>query len=37
VTGAAFGAEGFARMSFAASMAQLEAGLDRLAAWLASA
>ncbi len=35
VTGAAFGAKGFARMSFAASMPQLEAGLDRLAAWLA--
>ena len=37
VAGSAFGAEGFARMSFAASMSQLETGLDRLGAWLATA
>jgi aspartate aminotransferase len=31
VAGSAFGAEGYVRMSFAADMKQLEAGLDRLA------
>lgn len=34
--GAAFGAEGFVRMSYACSRATIEAGLDRFAAWLAS-
>lgn len=35
VPGAAFGAEGFARLSFATSREQLEQGLDRLAQFLA--
>jgi len=35
VAGSAFGAEGHVRMSFAASEAQLSAGLDRIAAFLA--
>jgi len=35
VTGAAFGAEGFVRLSFATSRAQIEGGLDKLAQWLA--
>ena len=34
VPGAAFGAEGFARMSFACGMATIDAGLGRLKAWL---
>jgi aspartate aminotransferase len=34
VTGAAFGAEGFARLSFAASREQLQGGLDRLEQFL---
>jgi aspartate aminotransferase len=36
VTGAAFGAEGFVRMSFACSRANIEGGLKKLAEWLAS-
>ena len=36
VTGDAFGAPGFARMSFACSRANIEKGLGKLAAWLAS-
>ncbi len=36
VPGSAFGCEGFARMSFAAKRATLEAGLGRLAGWLAT-
>jgi aspartate aminotransferase len=36
VPGSAFGAEGFARMSFACDRATLTAGLGKLAAWLAS-
>jgi len=36
VQGSAFGAEGYARLSFAASMKQLEGGFDRIAAFLAS-
>jgi aspartate aminotransferase len=35
VPGSAFGAEGYVRLSFAASREQLEAGLDRLERWLA--
>jgi aspartate aminotransferase len=35
VTGAAFGAEGFVRMSFATSRAEIEGGLARLGDWLA--
>lgn len=35
VTGDAFGAPGYVRLSFATDMATLEAGLDRLAAFLA--
>ena len=34
VAGSAFGAEGFVRMSFAASEEKLAAGLDRIAAFL---
>lgn len=34
VMGSAFGAEGYARLSFAASMENLEAGLDRIEAFL---
>jgi aspartate aminotransferase len=34
VTGAAFGAEGFVRLSYAASREQLEAGMDRLEQFL---
>ncbi len=34
VMGSAFGAEGYARLSFAASMATLEAGFDRIEAFL---
>ncbi len=34
VPGIAFGTEGFARMSYASSRADLEGGLDRLAKWL---
>jgi aspartate aminotransferase len=37
VEGGAFGAEGYVRLSFAASMANLRGGLDRLEEWLASA
>ncbi len=37
VMGSAFGAEGYARISFAASMEILEAGLDRLEAFLKAA
>jgi aspartate aminotransferase len=37
VQGSAFGAEGYARLSFAASMANLEAGFDRIEAFLQSA
>ena len=37
VMGSAFGAEGYARLSFAAGMDQLEAGLDRMAAFIKSA
>lgn len=37
VMGSAFGAEGYVRMSFATDMATLEAGLDRIEAFLASA
>jgi aspartate aminotransferase len=37
VQGSAFGAEGYARLSFAASMANLEAGFDRIEAFLKSA
>ena len=36
VPGAAFGAEGFVRMSFACSRATIETGLGRLAEWLRS-
>lgn len=36
VTGEAFGAEGFVRMSFACSRANIEKGLGRLAEWLKS-
>jgi aspartate aminotransferase len=36
VPGAAFGAEGFARMSYATSRAEIEGGLAALAKWLAS-
>ena len=37
VQGSAFGTEGYARLSFAASMANLEAGFDRIEAFLKSA
>ena len=37
VMGSAFGAEGYVRLSFAASMDSLEEGFDRLARFLASA
>jgi aspartate aminotransferase len=37
VTGSAFGAEGFARMSFATSPEVIEAGLSRFGQWLAQA
>ncbi len=37
VMGSAFGAEGYVRLSFAASMASLEEGFDRLARFLARA
>jgi aspartate aminotransferase len=36
VMGSAFGAEGYARISFATSMANLEAAFDRLEQWLGS-
>ncbi len=36
VPGSAFGTEGFARMSYAASREQLEGGLEALAKWLAA-
>jgi aspartate aminotransferase len=36
VQGSAFGSEGYARLSFAASMANLEAGFDRIEAFLKS-
>jgi aspartate aminotransferase len=36
VAGAAFGCEGFVRMSFATSAATIETGVAKLAAWLAS-
>lgn len=36
VTGAAFGAEGFVRMSFACSRENIEKGLAKLAEWLSS-
>jgi len=36
VTGSAFGAEGYARLSFATSLENLEVGFDRLAAFLNS-
>ena len=36
VPGAAFGAEGFARMSFATNRATIDAGLSRLKDWLAT-
>ena len=35
VPGSAFGAEGFARLSFATSNEEIEAGVAQLAAWLA--
>ena len=34
VPGSAFGAEGYVRMSYAASRDQLTGGLDRLEQWL---
>ena len=34
VSGSAFGAEGYVRLSYAASREQLQGGLDRLEAWL---
>ena len=34
VPGSAFGAEGYARLSYATSREQLNGGLDRLEAWL---
>ncbi len=37
VMGSAFGAEGYVRISYAASMTELEAGLDRLAAFIGAA
>jgi aspartate aminotransferase len=37
VMGSAFGAEGYVRISYAAAMPELEAGLDRMAAFIASA
>ncbi|HZZ30182.1 MAG TPA: pyridoxal phosphate-dependent aminotransferase [Pirellulales bacterium] len=37
VMGSAFGAEGYIRISYAASMADLENGLDRMAAFIAGA
>jgi len=37
VEGGAFGAEGYVRLSFAASMESLERGLDAIEAWLKSA
>lgn len=37
VMGSAFGAEGYMRISYATSMADLEAGLERMAAFIASA
>jgi len=37
VPGAAFGADGFARMSFATSREEIEGGLAKLKAWLAAA
>ena len=36
VTGSAFGADGFARMSFATGRPVIEGGIDRLGEWLAS-
>jgi len=37
VMGSAFGAEGYVRISYATSMKNLEEGLDRIAAFIASA
>jgi aspartate aminotransferase len=37
VMGSAFGAEGYMRISYATSMSNLEAGLERIAAFIASA
>jgi aspartate aminotransferase len=37
VMGSAFGAEGYMRISYATSLANLEAGLDRIAAFIAAA
>jgi aspartate aminotransferase len=37
VLGAAFGAEGFVRLSFATAMTTIQKGLDALEAWLKSA
>ncbi len=37
VAGAAFGAEGYVRMSYAAGRDQLTGGLDRLEQWLVGA
>jgi aspartate aminotransferase len=37
VMGSAFGAEGYMRISYATSLAELEAGLDRIAAFIAAA
>jgi aspartate aminotransferase len=37
VMGSAFGAEGYIRISYAASMSDLAAGLDRVAAYIAGA
>ena len=37
VTGSAFGAEGYARMSYANSREELEGGIAALAAWLGKA
>jgi aspartate aminotransferase len=37
VMGSAFGAEGYVRISYAAAMPELEAGLDRMVAFIASA
>lgn len=37
VMGSAFGAEGYIRISYAASMNDLAAGLDRIAAFIAGA
>ena len=37
VMGSAFGAEGYMRISYATSMSNLEGGLERIAAFIASA